>query len=248
MPQVTFTIKGLVACYRKPDTSDSWTFVFPSDGHHKVYFKYTRKDGTTIRRMSLAGKDVTITAPGSSKPGDFATDKFRKHVLNITASYLHNEGLDRLQPNKKMTIQNAVLNSDEERDDKFVTAYQFEDSNSQPSSTYTLPYSASKTIGGTIKFSGSNGKVVIKIEGRRSSIELSDGDKFEIDNYCKNCRRDFLKYHNLFKNKIKPQKFCDVISIDKFKVIDKSPLVPMTGEPPAFCDGVWIGGDSSGLD
>ncbi len=247
MPQVTFTIKGLVACYRKPADSEFWSFVFPYDNHHhRVYFKYTKKDGTTIRRMSLAGKDVAITAPGSAKPMDFATDRFRKHVLDITATYLHNEGLDRLQPNKKMTIQNAVLDSVEERDDKFVTAYQFETSNSQPSGTYTLPHSASKTIGGTINIP--SGKVVIKIEGRTSSIELSDGDKFEIDNYCGNCRRDFLKYHSLFKNKIKNQKFCDAISIDKFTVKDKSALVPMTGEPPAFCDGVWISGDSSGLD
>lgn len=244
MPQVKFEIKGLAACYRKPETSEFWTFVFPHDGHHKVDFSYT-KGGTAYGPTSLANKNVRITAPeAASKAG--STDKFRRHVLDMTASYLHNDGLDKKQPNNKMMIQHAVLNSESERGDNFVVAMKFDAPNRPPVSANILTEPVSDLIGGTIEIP-SGGKVVIEIEGEEP-FELSAGDRFDIDNYCGGCRRDFLKYYRLFKNKGDSGKFCDALSIEKFTLNEKAEPIVDRGEPPAFCDGVWIGGDPSGLD
>jgi hypothetical protein len=249
MLEVKFSIVGLVACYRKPADS-FWTLVFPSDGHHKVNFKY-KKTGSETDLGSLAKRKITITAPGSTAPTNFSTPKFRNEVLNIAATYLHPDGLDKKQNNEKWQIEHSVLDSLEVRENRFVIAMQFNDINQPPASTQLFTNFFSKMIGGSIQIPN-GGKVIITIDGNPpiASIELNDGDSFEIDNHCDNCKRDFLKYYKLFKNKGNDKKYCDVLSLDTVIQGDEiEGLKVRTGEPPAFCDGVQIDHpDLSGLD
>ena len=264
MPQVNFSITGLVVCYRKPNDGDFWTFVFPHDGiKHKVNFTY-RKGGTTSRPESIRNKDVIISTNDSNAPA--GSDSTFNKVLNIAASYLHGEGLKKKQPNKKLKIQHAELSSEAERSDRFVIAMQFNGSNQSPTATTLITDPVSSKIGGKIVIPNT-GKVVITIGNK--VIELSAGDRFDIDNFCGDCERDFLKYHTTHKNKGNDNKYCDVLSIKKFQLNDKGePFLPEEegeanrgklttgrrkpvnrGEPPAFCDGVRIDhNDLSDLD
>lgn len=243
MPQVTFTIDGLVVCYRKPINSNIWTFVFPYDEHHTVNFTYTKEGVISPKPISLANRNVIITAPRSVAPADFATDKFRMHVLDLTHPLLHREGLVKKRNNRKMTIEHAVLDSIEERD-RLAIAIQFDDDGAGvPVGIYPFPDKLSKTIGGKINIP-TGGEVVITIEGK-DPIQLVDGDSFEIDNHCGNCHNDFRLYQELYSNKTKPKKLCNVISTDIFTFEQK---IDLLGEPPAFCDGSQIGGDPSDLD
>ena len=240
MPQVTFKIYGLAVCYR--GLSDSfWTIVFPHDGKHKAMFTYKKK-GMTSPAISVANKDVSITAPGSSAPSSgYKGAKFDR-ILNMTASYLHGEGVIPKDAHKKMTIEHAVLDSYDERDNRSVTAYQYDNPLSPATGTYSVPFSVSYIIGGKIEIPP-GGKVVVGISG---VPDLVSDDSFVIDNFCGDCDRDFLLYHTLFKNRRKPQKICDVTSIPSISLNKKGePFIKKEaklrfGTPPSFCDGVVI--------
>ena len=250
MPTVEFTIDGLATYYHKEER-DYWNIIFPCDGNlHTVKFYFT-KDEREEGPFHLVRKNITITAPNSVEPDEFEDESFSTHVLDLTGNYLHSDGLmKRRIPSvleSRMTIQNAILYSVKEREDRVVFAFPIDD----PSNVRYIPVNLTETIGGRITLND-GGEVIIAVEGGPEIPPLKAGDSFRIDNHCTNNpgANDFQMYQQLFVNRVSSSKFYNVVSLYKYQydsigIIENKHF--MTAEPPAFCDGSKIS-DTDGLD
>lgn len=247
MGTINFTIKGLAACYRKME-DEFWNIVFPTDKVHRVYFE-TSKPGK-LNRISLNDKTVTITTTASVKPDDYEDASFKQYVMDLTGSYLHEQGLFQNQNRpteigeRRIMIPHAKLSSIKQREGRLNYVFPID----QPDKIQLIkdgnePRIFSMLVGGNINVE-QEGKVTIAIEGEEQ-IDLSDGDWFHFDNDCQSEseRNDFQLYQDIFVNQQSADIRYEVISIMKPNFTKKISTDP----PPLICDTVVIS-NTEGLE
>jgi hypothetical protein len=238
MGQVTFTVEGLAAFYRK-EGNNSWTIVFPTDKCHKIKFQYI-KNGNLSDSIDLAdAESIKFTAVKSNQPDESAyiDQKFRDEVIDFGREYLFNEEVkfNRHANYKAISIMDAKLTSksiqggrlnfyfpsDKPEDIKLI-----KDKNGNPQQFC-------RVIEGKVDIEN-DGNIKIEIEIKKDdyvgiySIILLAGDKFVIDNDCKNEKleaidNDFRYYSDVFPS----------VSGRKVELISIFNPIPPIGSPSA---------------
>jgi hypothetical protein len=268
MPTIDFTIKGLAVGYHKEGT-EYWNIVFPTDEDHRVKFSYNQ-GGVTRDPLYLADKSITISSTDSEAPKIYEDESFLKDVIDLTADYLHSDGLMKRNiflmnvRERSLKIPHATLFSREVREGRLNYVFPFDDPADirliTDKDNSSKPKLFSMLIGGSINIK-EGGKTTIEIEGEEI-IDLSAGDSFHFDNDChgETVRNDFQLYQDIFVNKSTPAKRYEVISIidpnlfnkldpDSFKnKLDSDFNIKfMTSPPPLICEFVRIS-KPDGLD
>jgi hypothetical protein len=209
-----FGIKGLAACYRKPDEK-FWNIVFPTDKDHKVEL-YWIKNGVKDGPEYLADRKVNITVSGGEERADddFQYQSF-EDVLDLTTNYLHANGLARRpieeqQKNEdgepmvgrlELQIPDAKLFSCAPRENRLNFVFPFD----KPADIQLItkadgrPKIFPTIVGGVISLM-EDGEITINIGEGQNIINLKEGDTFFINNDCdgESIRNDFQHYQDLF--------------------------------------------------
>lgn len=260
MAAIDFTIKGLGVGYYK-DGTEVWTVTFPTDENHKVEFSY-KKGGNASGSIYLADKSIKFSSTNSVAPEKYEDESFIENVMDLTADYLHPEGLSKREIFLKgvreisFDIPHAKLFSLELRQGRLNYVFPFDDPGNihliTDKENSSKPQLFSMLVGGKISIL-EGGKVTITIEGEEP-IDLLAGDSFHIDNDCygETIRNDFQLYQDIFVNIKFPEKRYEMISIIDPNLLDEpvskasGKLDPnltirmFTSPPPLVCDFVRV--------
>ena len=223
-----FGIMGLAACYRKPNEK-FWNIVFPTDDNHKVKLLWRKSSGESGEEF-LANKKVAVIVSGSDdrQEDDFQYPSFAD-VIDLTADYLHANGLARRpdsaqQKNEngeplvgkvELQILNAKLFSCVPRENRLNFVFPF----NNPAGIRLITTADDRPkifpiiVGGVISLKA-GGEITINIDGQNITT-LKEGDVFFINNDCdgKSIRNDFQHYQDLFVSPNPPDIRYEMISL-----------------------------------